>query len=138
MPLAVMIVDDSMIMTQKLKLVLTELGHEVVRICKDGPDAIRDYPLVKPDLVTMDITMPGMDGIEAMQAILADHPRARVIMVTSHGQEAMVVRALDAGALGYVLKPVSKDALATMIARSTGQRPARAVSAPAKGSAIVG
>jgi two-component system, chemotaxis family, chemotaxis protein CheY len=133
MPLAVMIVDDSMIMTQKLKLVLSELGHDVVRICKDGPDAIRDYPLVKPDLVTMDITMPGMDGIEAMEAILADHPRARVIMVTSHGQEAMVVRALDAGALGYVLKPVSKDALAAMIARSTGQRPARAVSAPAQG-----
>lgn len=138
MPLAVMIVDDSMIMTQKLKLVLSELGHEVVRICKDGPDAIRDYPLVKPDLVTMDITMPGMDGIEAMKAILADHPRARVIMVTSHGQEAMVVRALDAGALGYVLKPVSKDALAAMIARSAGQRPAGAVTAPAKGSVIVG
>jgi two-component system chemotaxis response regulator CheY len=132
MPLAVMIVDDSMIMTQKLKLVLSELGHEVVRICKDGPDAIRDYPLVKPDLVTMDITMPGMDGIEAMKAILADDPRARVIMVTSHGQEAMVVRALDAGALGYVLKPVSKEALAAMIARSTGQRPARAATAPAK------
>jgi two-component system chemotaxis response regulator CheY len=134
-----MIVDDSMIMTQKLKLVLTELGHDVVRICKDGPDAIRDYPLVKPDLVTMDITMPEMDGIDAMKAILADHPRARVIMVTSHGQEAMVVRALDAGALGYVLKPVSKEALSAMIARAIGHRPTpRAVDAPPKGSVIVG
>ena len=123
--LSVMIVDDSLIMAQKLKLMLTELGHQVVRICKDGPEAICDYPQVKPDLVTMDITMPGMDGIEAMQAILADHRSARFIMVTSHGQEAMVVRAIDAGARGYVLKPVTKDKLAAMLHRAmaaTGKR----------------
>jgi two-component system chemotaxis response regulator CheY len=116
-----MIVDDSMIMTQKLSVMLRELGHQVVRVCKDGAEAMRDYPLVKPDLVTMDITMPGIDGIETMTGIMATHPNARVIMVTSHGQEAMVVRALEAGALGYVLKPVTKDRLAAMIERAMAQ-----------------
>jgi two-component system chemotaxis response regulator CheY len=117
----VMIVDDSMIMTQKLSVMLRELGHQVVRVCKDGAEAMRDYPMVKPDLVTMDITMPGMDGIDTMKAIMAASPEARVIMVTSHGQEAMVVRALEAGALGYVLKPVTKERLSAMIERSMTQ-----------------
>ena len=116
MALSVMIVDDSMIMAQKLSLMLTELGHRVVRIAKDGAEAVRDYSQVKPDLVTMDITMPGeIDGVDAMEAIIAGHPHARVIMVTSHGQEAMVVRALEAGALGYVLKPIVKERLSRMI-----------------------
>ena len=114
----VMIVDDSLIMVQKLGVLLRELGHQVARTCRDGPEAIRDYPTIKPDLVTMDITMPGMDGIDAMKGILANNPDARVIMVPSHGQEAMVVRALDAGALGYVLKPVTKQKLALMIKRA--------------------
>jgi two-component system chemotaxis response regulator CheY len=114
----VMIVDDSMIMTQKLSVMVRDLGHQVVRVCKDGAEALRDYPLVKPDVVTMDITMPGMDGIETMTLIKAANPNARVIMVTSHGQEAMVVKALEAGALGYVLKPVTKERLSAMIERA--------------------
>ena len=118
MALNVMIVDDSLIMAQKLRLMFAELGHTVVQVCKDGPQAISAYPVIRPDLVTMDITMPGMDGIEAMKAIMAGHPRARFIMVTSHGQEAMVVRAIDAGALGYVLKPVTKERLVAMTNRA--------------------
>jgi len=118
MSLTVMVVDDSMIMTQKLSVLLRDLGHQVVRVCKNGAEAIRDYPLVKPDMVTMDITMPDIDGIDTMIAIMAAHPEARVIMVTSHGQEAMVIRALDAGALGYVLKPVTKERLGAMIERA--------------------
>ena len=117
----VMIVDDSMIMTQKLSVMVRDLGHQVVRVCKDGAEALRDYPLVKPDVVTMDITMPGIDGIETMTGIMASNPQAKVIMVTSHGQEAMVVRALEAGALGYVLKPVTKERLSTMIERAMTQ-----------------
>ena len=138
MALGVMIVDDSLIMAQKLKLILSELGHEVVRICKDGAEAIRDYPLVRPELVTMDITMPGMDGVDAMKAILAEHPHARFIMVTSHGQEAMILRAVEAGASGYVLKPVTKEALAAMIARAMGQRPVRSATGSQKGPVIIG
>jgi two-component system, chemotaxis family, chemotaxis protein CheY len=118
MPLNVMIVDDSVIMVQKLSLLLRGLGHEVVRVCNNGTEAIQAYPICKPHLVTMDITMPEMDGITAMTAILGENPHARVIMVTSHGQEAMVVRALDAGALGYVLKPVTLDGLEKAIERA--------------------
>jgi two-component system chemotaxis response regulator CheY len=116
-----MIVDDSMIMTQKLSVMVRDLGHQVVRVCKDGAEALRDYPLVKPDVVTMDITMPGMDGIETMSHIKASNPQARVIMVTSHGQEGMVVKALEAGAMGYVLKPVTKERLSAMIDRAMAQ-----------------
>lgn len=123
MRLSVMIVDDSLIMIEKLKVMVSELGHDVVRVCKDASEAIRDYPLVKPDLVTMDITMPGMDGVDAVKAIRAGYPTARFVMVTSHGQEAMVVRAIDAGALGYVLKPVSKDRLSEVINRAMAQVP---------------
>jgi two-component system chemotaxis response regulator CheY len=118
MTLTVMIVDDSMIMTQKLSAMLRELGHQVVRVCKDGAEALRDYPHVKPDLVTMDITMPGMDGIDTMIGITIMDPDARVIMVTSHGQEAMVLRAIEAGAMGYVLKPVVKEKLGAVIDRA--------------------
>lgn len=114
----VMIVDDSLVMAQKISALVRDLGHEVVRVCKCGEDALRDYPLIKPDIVTMDITMPGMNGIDTMTGILAGNPEARVIMVTSHGQEAMVVRAIEAGALGYVLKPVSKDRLTAVIERA--------------------
>jgi two-component system chemotaxis response regulator CheY len=133
MTLNVMIVDDSLIMAQKLKVMLSELGHNVVRICQDGEEAVRDYALVKPDLVTMDITMPGMDGIDTIKAILADYPNALFVMVTSHGQEAMVVRAIDAGALGYVLKPVAKDRLAAMLARAVSQAAQRPPEAPRVG-----
>ena len=123
MRLTVMVVDDSLIMIQKLKTMVTELGHDVVRVCKDGEEAVRDYALIKPDLVTMDITMPGMDGVDAVKAIRAGDPRARCVMVTSHGQEAMVVRAIEAGAVGYVLKPVVKERLAEVIGRALGQIP---------------
>jgi two-component system, chemotaxis family, chemotaxis protein CheY len=114
-PSTVMIVDDSIIMSRIIAAMLTVLGHTVVRVCKTGGDAIHDYPHIKPDLVTMDITMPGMDGIDAMTGIMAWNPAARVIMVTSHGQEAMVARALKAGARGFVLKPVTKERLAEAI-----------------------
>jgi two-component system chemotaxis response regulator CheY len=123
-----MIVDDSMIMAQKLSVMLRELGHQVVRVCKDGTEAMQSYAHVKPDVVTMDITMPGIDGIETMIGIMAKNPEARVIMVTSHGQEAMVVRALEAGALGYVLKPVAKDRLSIMIDHAMAHTGARTTS----------
>ncbi len=125
MKLNVMLVDDSLIMTRKLSMMMQEMGHEVVRICATGKEAVTCYPMVKPDLVLMDITMPDMDGIEATKQILDTDRRARVVMVTSHGQEGMIVRSLDAGALGYVLKPVAKDKLVTMIERALKHAAAR-------------
>jgi two-component system chemotaxis response regulator CheY len=73
---------------------------------------VDDYPGVNPDVVTMDITMPDMDGIEATRRILSRAPQALIVIVTSHGQEQMVMDAIEAGAKGYILKPVKKEKLA--------------------------
>jgi two-component system chemotaxis response regulator CheY len=97
---------------------MQELGHEVVRVCKTGLEAVTAYPTVRPNLVLMDITMPDMDGVEATKRIIATDPQAKVIMVTSHGQQAMVVQSLEVGARGYVLKPVAREKLAAMIDRA--------------------
>lgn len=107
----VMCVDDSPIMLAKLQHVIESLGYDVCATVLSGSDALRRYNEVKPDVMTMDITMVGMDGIETTKEILHQHPEARIIMVTSHGQEQMVVKALKAGAIGYVMKPVQSATL---------------------------
>lgn len=107
--LQIMVVDDSTLMIKKLEALINTLGHKVVRSATSGEEAIIAYRDCKPDLVTMDITMPDMDGIEATRRILTEFPSARIIMVTSHGQEGMIREAIKAGALGYVMKPINPD-----------------------------
>jgi len=116
-PLKVLIVDDSLLTVRTLTGMLTELGHLVVQTAGSGAQALDAYRQVKPDLVTMDITMPDMDGIEATGGILKEFPDANIIMVTSHGQQGMVMKAVKAGAKGYVLKPIKPEKLREMIAR---------------------
>lgn len=113
--LSVLVVDDSLITIKKLCTYLAELGHKVINTASTGREAVAAYANDKPDLVTMDITMPGMDGIEAARQILSRFPDAIVIMVTSHGQEAMVMNAIKAGARGYILKPIDKERLRHVI-----------------------
>ena len=113
--LKVLVVDDSLIIRKKITKLVTQLGHEVVNGAKNGQEAIDNYNSMKPDLVTMDITMPDMDGIEAVSHIIKADPEAKIIMVTSHGQEDMVIKSIKAGAVGYMLKPVTQDKLATAI-----------------------
>jgi two-component system chemotaxis response regulator CheY len=103
--LDIMIVDDSPIIRHKLSMMLELVGYRVVQTASTGVEAIAAYRSRRPDVVTMDITMPDMDGIEATRAIVGEFPDARVIMVTSQGQEKMVLEALKAGAKGYVIKP---------------------------------
>ena len=117
----VMVVDDSLLTSQKITQMLEQLGYEVIKVCRNGADAVFQYPLLMPDLVTMDITMPDMDGIEATKRILALNSKASIIMVTSHGQEQMVLEALDAGAKGYVLKPFRPDKLEGTIRQVFGK-----------------
>lgn len=107
----VMCVDDSPIMLSKLKQLLETLGYEVCGVVQSGLDAVKRYPELKPDLVTMDITMPGIDGIETVKQLKQLDPDVNVVMVTSHGQENMVLQALKAGAKGYVIKPLDIDKL---------------------------
>lgn len=85
--LRVLVVDDSPIISQKLVMMMELLGYRVVKTVDNGLKAIAAYREYKPDLVTMDITMPEMDGIAATRAIKREFPDANIIMVTSHGQE---------------------------------------------------
>jgi two-component system chemotaxis response regulator CheY len=110
-PLSILLVDDSLLTIKKLRKMLEGLGHHIVGTASTGEQAIQEHHRLHPDLVTMDITMPDMDGIEATRRILEIDPEAVIIMVTSHGQEQMVMDAIDAGAKGYVLKPVKQDKL---------------------------
>lgn len=120
-PLRVMIVDDSGLTVKKMAKLLEELGHEVAAVATTGRQAVDEYPNIAPDMVAMDITMPELNGIEATRLIMAADPDARVIIVTSHGQEQMVMDAIEAGAKGYILKPVKldklRDTLATVAAK---------------------
>lgn len=107
--LNIMIVDDSLIIRKTLQKILTEMGHNIVAEAKTGKEALELYPKINPDLVTMDITMPIMTGIEALKEIKSSHPDAKIIMITSHGEEKLVMEAISCGAKGYILKPITED-----------------------------
>lgn len=113
--LKVLIVDDSLIIRKKISKILENLGHDVVFDATNGQEAIDAYIKYKPDLVSMDITMPDMDGITAVKHIIKEDKEAKIIMVTSHGQEDMVIKSIQAGAVGYILKPINDEKLAQVI-----------------------
>ena len=103
--LKVLVVDDSPIINRKICMMMDQIGYRVVGTAENGEEAIAVYKQCRPDVVTMDIAMPVMNGIEATRQIVKMYPQATIVMVTSHGQEKMVLDALKAGAKGYVLKP---------------------------------
>ena len=101
----VLITDDAVFMRAVLKNILTEAGYEVVGEASNGAEAFEKYKELNPDLVTMDIVMPEVDGIQGVKKIMDFDPDAKVIMVSSMGQEAMVKSALVAGAKEFIVKP---------------------------------
>ncbi len=113
--LKILVVDDSLIIRRNIARMLERMNHEVVAEAKNGNEAIVCFSKYNPDLMTMDITMPDMDGVEAVKGIKKKNADAKIIMVTSHGQEAMVIAAIKAGASGYVLKPVTAEKLSKAI-----------------------
>lgn len=113
----IMIVDDSMVVRKSLTKVLEELGHEVVHESEDGREAVHKYGKVKPDLVTMDITMPVLNGILALKEIMNEDENAKVVMVTSHGEEDLVMDAVGLGAVGYILKPITKEKVEKVLSK---------------------
>ncbi|WP_436664425.1 response regulator [Alicyclobacillus acidoterrestris] len=104
-----MVVDDAVFMRMMLKNVLVEGGHEVVAEAANGMEAVQQYEAHRPDLVTMDITMPEMDGIQAVRAIVSIDAGAKVIMCSAMGQQQMVIEAIQAGAKGFIVKPFDKE-----------------------------
>ena len=105
----ILIVDDAAFMRMMIKDILTKNGFEVVGEAADGVQAIEKYNELKPDLVTMDITMPEMDGIAALKEIKAKDPNAIIIMCSAMGQQAMVIDAIQAGAKDFIVKPFQAD-----------------------------
>jgi two-component system chemotaxis response regulator CheY len=101
----ILIVDDTLFMRTLLKNILFSGGHTIVGEAENGEDAVAKYRDLKPNLVTMDVVMPKMNGIEALKAIRQMDPNARVIMCTAVGQEQMVKLAIKSGAKGYIIKP---------------------------------
>ncbi len=112
----ILIVDDSILMRRNLKALLTEAGHEVIAEAANGMEAFREYGLKQPDLVTMDITMPVMSGIDAVKKIIDVYPDAKIIMVSALDQKSMVFDAIQNGAKHYLLKPITLESLFATIA----------------------
>jgi two-component system chemotaxis response regulator CheY len=104
-----MIVDDNAFMRNTIKGVLTQAGFDIAAEAADGAEAVSAYSNARPDLVTMDITMPNMDGVEALKELLRQDPGAKVVMVSAMGQESLVVEAVTAGAVDFVVKPFEAD-----------------------------
>ena len=116
----VLIVDDASFMRMAIKDIITKAGHEVVAEANNGNVAVNKYKEVKPDIVTMDITMPEMNGIEAVKAIRQFDPEANIIMCSAMGQQAMVVDAVKAGAKDFIVKPFDKDKVLASLQKVSG------------------
>lgn len=107
----VLIVDDAAFMRIWIKNALEKNGFEVVGEAEDGASAVRKYEELKPDIVTMDITMPEMDGIQALKEIKKINTNCNIVMVSAMGQETRVKEAILLGAKGFVVKPIKEEYL---------------------------
>jgi two-component system chemotaxis response regulator CheY len=116
----ILIVDDAAFMRMMIKDILSKNGFEVVGEAGDGAQAVEKYAELKPDLVTMDITMPEMDGIAALKEIKSKNPDAIIIMCSAMGQQAMVIDAIQAGAKDFIVKPFQADRVIEAISKALG------------------
>ena len=116
----VLITDDAAFMRMMIKNILTSNGHEVVGEAANGVQAVEQYSVLKPDVTTMDITMPEKDGIAALKEIMAAHPSARVIMCSALGQEAKVIESIRSGAKDFVVKPFQQDRVLAALDKALG------------------
>lgn len=107
----VLVVDDAAFMRMSIRMMLQRNGHEVVGEAENGAVGVRKYRECQPDVVTMDLTMPDMGGVEALKAIRQYDPKAKVIMVSAMGQECMVKEAVINGAKSFIVKPFKEEHL---------------------------
>ena len=113
----VLIVDDAIFMRTMIRDILEKNGFEIVGEASSGKEAIEKYQRLKPDLVTMDIVMPEMGGIEAVKSIMKIDPNAKILMCSAMGQKALVIEAIQAGAKDFVVKPFQPSAVIEAITR---------------------
>ncbi len=116
----VLIVDDAAFMRMMIKDILTKNGYTIAAEAENGRVAVEKYNEVKPDLVLMDITMPEMDGIQALKGIKTIDPNATVIMCSSMGQQAMVIEAIQSGAKDFIVKPFQAERVLEAVKKVIG------------------
>ena len=116
----VLVVDDTKFMRDILKNILKKKDLEIAGEASNGREAVEKFKELKPDLVTMDIIMPEMDGIEAVKKIMEINPSARVLMCSAMGQQALVVEAVQAGAKDFVVKPFQASRVLEAVQRLLG------------------
>src|SRR3954471_17843742 len=114
-PIRYLVVDDSVFARKNIIKMLEQFGGELAGEAGDGCTAITEYDRARPDIVLMDITMPQMEGIEAAEKIVREHPDARIVMVSSVGYQENIVAALQRGARHFVQKPVKPEVLYEVI-----------------------
>ena len=131
-PVRYLVVDDSVFARKNLGRMIESFGGEVAGEAGDGCTAITEYARVKPDIVLMDVTMPQMEGIEAVERIVRQNPDARIVMVSSVGYQDNILAALQKGARHFVQKPVKPDVLYEIIRYVLNDDTANVPDAPAE------
>ena len=116
----VLIVDDAIFMRTMISDILNQAGFEVIGEASTGVEAVQKYKELNPDLVTMDIVMPDMGGIDAVREIVKDYPEARILMCSAMGQQGLVVEAIQAGARDFVVKPFQASRVLEAVQRLLG------------------
>jgi two-component system, chemotaxis family, chemotaxis protein CheY len=116
----VLVVDDAAFMRKMVSDALTKGGHEVVGEAGNGVEAVAQYQVLKPEVTTLDITMPEKDGLSALKEIIAIDPAARVIMCSALGQESKVLESIKAGAKDFVVKPFQPDRVIEAVGKALG------------------
>lgn len=114
----ILIVDDSAVSRKKLRRILETADHEIIGEAGDGTVGLKKYQDLSPDLVTMDITMPDVDGITVLKNIINVNPSAKVVMITALGKGSTILEALNAGAKNYITKPFANDQVISTIAEA--------------------
>ena len=120
-PVRYLVVDDSVFARKNLARIVETFGGQVAGEAEDGMTAITEYERTNPDIVLMDITMPQLEGIEAAEKIVSQHPGARIVMVSSVGYQENIVAALQRGARHFVQKPVKPEVLYEVIKHVLGE-----------------
>ena len=117
----ILLVDDAAFMRKVIKDTLSKAGYTDLHEAVDGADAVEKYNSLKPDLVLMDITMPNMDGLEALKAIRAADGNANVVMCSAMGQETMVIDAIRSGAKDFIVKPFKPERVLKTVTSIVGE-----------------